>query len=117
MSKTTNPDIITQEDVTHRRYFVPVEDERHPHTAVVQMPAVRLALGGDLWEGGSRRGADPPLVAGGGEAGEEVVLQTLMSSRAGRLTLRRRRLGETRATTTHNLITHTNTHKQKQWIY
>lgn len=35
--------------MTHWWYFVPVENKCYGATAVVQMPAVRLALGGCLW--------------------------------------------------------------------
>lgn len=60
--------------MTHWWYFVSVENKCYADTAVVQMPAVRLALGGYLWRRGSSHGANAPLVARGGEAGEVAVL-------------------------------------------
>lgn len=40
---------IVCEYITHWRDFVSVENKCYVATAVIQMPAVRLALGGDLW--------------------------------------------------------------------
>lgn len=64
-------------------YFVSVEDKCYAATAVIQMPAVWLALGGGFWRRGSGHGTNPPLMARGREAGEVAVLQTLSPSRAG----------------------------------
>lgn len=65
--------------------FVSVENKCYAATAVVQMAAVGLALGGRLWRWRSGHRTNPPLMARGGEAGEVAVLQTLPSSRAGLL--------------------------------
>lgn len=67
---------------THRRDFVSVEKQRYAPTAVVQMPAVGLALGGRLRKRRAGAGADPPLAAGRREAREVAVLHTLLSGRA-----------------------------------
>lgn len=75
------------EEVTHWWYFVSVENKCYAATAVVQMPAVWLALGGCLWRWGSSHGTNPPLMARGGEAHQVAVLQTLPSCRAGLLSL------------------------------
>lgn len=93
---------------THWRNFVTVEDQRDSAAAVVQVPAVGLALGGCLWGRRPGHGAHAPFVAGRGEAGEEAVLQTLSSGRAGRLPL----LGAWRvqpagAAATQHLVSHT----------
>lgn len=93
--------------ITHLWYFVSFEDERDAGAAVVKVTAVGLALGVQ----GSRRigrGTNAPLVAGRREAGEELVLHTLVTSGAGRGVAVRGRQGlleETGPTTTPHLVT------------
>lgn len=67
---------------TRRRDFVSVENQRYAAAAVVQMPAVGLALGGRLRKRRAGAGADPPLAAGRREAREVAVLHALLSGRA-----------------------------------
>lgn len=86
-------------------YFLPVEDECYAGTAVVQMPTVWLALGGHLWRRGSGHGANPPLMAWGGEAGEVAVFQTLLSSWASLSLILAWCLEPAGATTTQHLCT------------
>lgn len=64
---------------THCWDFVSVEHQRYAPAAVVQMPAVGLALGGRRRKPRAGVGADPPLAAGGREAREVAVLHTLLS--------------------------------------
>lgn len=69
-------------DVLHRRawwYFVSVENKCYAATAVVQMPAVGLALGCCFRRWRPSHGTNPPLMARGSEASEVAVLQTLLS--------------------------------------
>lgn len=75
------------EEMTHRWYFVSVENKCYAATTVVQMPTVWLALGGCLWGCGSGHGANPPVMARRRKACEVAVLHTLPSSRAGMLSL------------------------------
>lgn len=71
--------------MTHGRHFVSVENKSYAATAVVQMAAVWLALGGCLRRRGSSHRTNPPLITGVREAGVVVVLQTLLSGWAGLL--------------------------------
>lgn len=74
---------MTRRESTHWWHFVSVKNKCYAATAVVQVAAVRLALGGCLLRRGSSHGANPPIVARGRKTSEVVVLQTLFSSRAG----------------------------------
>ena len=74
---TTTPHTRPPTPGTHGGHLVPVEDQRDVGAAVVQVARVGLALGGRGREQGARGGTDPPLVAGGREAGEVAVLQAL----------------------------------------
>lgn len=96
---------IMCEYITHWRDFVSVENKCYVATAVIQMPAVRLALGGFLWRWGFSHGTNPPLITGGREASEVVVLQTILSSRAGLMSLVLAwRVEPTGTTATHHLV-------------
>lgn len=96
-------------DILHRYscwYFASDENKCYADAAVVQMPAVGLALGGHLWRWGYSHGANPPLMAWWREAGEVAVLQALASGRAGLLPLGLvRRLEQAGTTTTQHLCT------------
>lgn len=88
--------------ITHRRYFVSVENECYAAAAVVQMAAVWLALGGYMWRWRSNHWTNPPLMTRGGEAGEVAMLQTFLSSRTGLVTARW--LEPARTATTQHLV-------------
>lgn len=88
--------------ITHRRYFVSVENECYAAAAVVQMAAVWLALGGYMWRWRSNHWTNPPLMTRGGEAGEVAMLQTFLSSWTGLVTARW--LEPARTATTQHLV-------------
>lgn len=67
----------------HLRHFVLFEDECDASTAVVKVTTVGLTLGMQRSRGVRRR-THAPLVAGRREAGEELVLDTLVTSGARR---------------------------------
>lgn len=78
-------------NVTHLRHFVFLEDERDASAAVVKVTTVGLTLGVQGRRGVGHRTHTPP-VAGRREAGEELMLHTLVTSGAGRrVRVRRRR--------------------------
>lgn len=78
-------------NVTHLRHFVFLEDERDASAAVVKVTTVGLTLGVQ-GRRGVGRGTHTPPVAGRREAGEELMLHTLVTSGAGRrVRVRRRR--------------------------
>ncbi len=106
---------------THWWYFVSVENKCYTATAVVQMPAVRLALGSCLWRRRSSHGTNPPFMARGREACEVAVLYTLSSSRTGLMSLVLSWwLKATETTTTQHLkpqCQHINPHEITQSFY
>lgn len=92
--------------------FVFTKNQCDAVTVVVQVPSVRLTIGGYLWRRGSWQGTNPPLMAWGREACEVLVLHTLASSWAGlrSLSLQRRLEPAWMATTQHLASQDKNSH-------
>lgn len=97
-----------KQKIPHLWHFVLFEDECDASAVVVKVTTVGLTLGVQR-RGGVWRRTHTPLVAGWREAGEELMLHTLVTSGAGRRVCVRRRKSlreETWPTTTPHLEEH-----------
>lgn len=98
---------------THLWNLVSIEDECESGTAVVQVTTVGFTLSVEgRW--GVRGRTHTPLVAWRGEAGEEFVLYTLLSSRTGgdAVWTGSNSMEQTGPSATLHLYTHTYTHTE-----